>query len=618
MYTPKPIKTCLALTVALLASPFAQADNEDSNLAPVIVTASRTAETADQTLAAVNIIDRKQIEQSQATDLTELLAGLAGINLTANGGDGKTKNLYLRGTASSHTLLLIDGIRIGSATLGTPNWAQIPLSDIERIEVVRGPRSSLYGSDAIGGVIQIFTRKGTEGFKPTFELGIGSNNQRRLAGSISDGNSQTRYHLGLSSEKTDGYDTKTGGEPDDDGYDNLSLSGSFSHRFNDRLELSGNLIRAEGENEFDGTGYTGNSTDFLEQSAGLALKGSITESWESTLRVGQSLDEGTDDYNGAFVSRFDTRRDQFSWENSLILGDYSQLIAGFDYLNDQVSSSNAYSVTERDNKALFAQYRYFGDRNDFQLGLRRDDNEQFGGHTTGNIAWGHAIAEGLRLTASAGTAFKAPTFNDLYWPATPWSSGNPDLLPEESTSYELGLNGHNGNTSWAIRAYRTKIDNLIDWACTALCDDADPWNDFWQPSNVSTAEIDGLELEASTLLHGWQARAAINFMDPRDESTGNVLTKRAKRSLRFDLDRDFGKWSLGTTLLAESGRWNNPANTQWLGGYATVDLRASYRITRDWSLRGTVDNLLDRDYETVQTNPMPGRELMLSLIYQPR
>lgn len=607
-------RASMALAVAILStqSYYVAADQ----LAPVVITASRTAETADQTLASVTIIDREEIERSQATDITELLAGLTGVNIAANGGDGKSKSLFLRGTNSSHTLLLIDGVRVGSATLGSPAWALIPLSDIDRVEIVRGPRSSLYGSDAIGGVIQIFTRKGGDGLKTRFEAGFGTDSHSKVSASISNGNRSGRYNLSISGEKTDGYDTKDDSETDDDGYDNLSISGGFSHQISESLELSGNLLRSQGENEFDGSIYSGNSTDFVQQSVGLALKAKVNDQWESTVRLGQSRDEGDNYFNGSFVNSINTRRDQLSWENIFFLNDNSQLTAGIDYLNDHVSGSTAYSVTERYDKSLFAQYRYFGEQNDFQLGLRWGDNEQFGDHTTGNIAWGHAFNDNLRLTASVGTAFKAPTFNDLYWPANPFSGGNPNLVQEESRSYELGLDGNHGGVKWGVRAYKSKIENLIDWDCTANCNDADPWNDFWQPSNVSQAEIKGLELQASTQLYGWDGRATVNLLDPKNESTGNILPKRVKRSLRLDLDRDFGRWSLGGTLLAESGRWNNAYNTIRLGGYATLDLRASYHLNSEWSLQGTIDNLFDRGYETTDGFRMPGRELFISMVYQ--
>ncbi|OOZ36052.1 TonB-dependent vitamin B12 receptor [Solemya velesiana gill symbiont] len=587
-------------------------------LAPVVVTASRTAETADQALSSVTIIEREEIARYQATDITALLTGLAGVNIAANGGMGKNKAVHLRGTNSSHTLLLIDGIRVGSATLGTPAWSLIPINDIERIEIVRGPRSSLYGSDAIGGVIQIFTRKRGDEHKTTLEAGIGSNNRAKLGAGISGGNKNGRYNLTISGERTDGYDTHVDTETDDDGYDNISINAGFNRKLSETVELSGQLLRSQGENEFDGNSYNGNTSDYLEQSAGLAVTAQINDLWESTLRLGQSRNESDDYYNGSYVSSFNTRRDQLSWENNFHLNDSNLLTAGFDYLDDHVSGSQAYSITERSNKALFAQHRFFGEVSDLQVGLRIDDNQQFGKHTTGNIAWGLSLDENLRLTASAGSAFKAPTFNDLYWPATPWSSGNPGLQPEKARSYELGLEGSWSAFQWSIRAYRSKIENLIDWACTANCNDADPWNDFWQPSNVGNAKTEGLELQASTNLHGWDSRFTINLLDPTDESTGNTLPKRAKGSLRIDLDRTFGRWNLGGTLLGESGRWNNPDNTVRLGGYAIVDLRAGYRLNPEWQIRGTIDNLLDRDYETSDGYPMPGRDFFLSVVYQPK
>lgn len=593
---PSPFRPlCLATILALSATNPAQGLAAE-NLPAVVVTASRSAETVDQTLSAVTVIDRQTIEQSGARDLVELLSGSAGIDATANGGRGSQKSLFLRGTNSGHVLLLVDGIRLGSVSLGLTTWSLIPLADIDRIEVVRGPKSSLYGSDAIGGVIQIFTRQGSKRPSASARVGYGTDNTREVAAQFSNGTDSSRLHIAAASSTTDGFDSFKTSEPDPDGYKNRSLSASFTKTLQNKLELGANLLRAQGTNEFDGS-YS-NSTDFVQQVIGVVVKAHPGETWQSTFRLGQSQDNSDNLLNGAWQSTFDSTQDQASWINELTVNDNSMLLVGLDYLKDKISSDTTFTETSRDNKAVLLQYRFFGEKQDLQVAARYDDNQQFGGHTTGNLAWGYTLNPGLRTTASVGTAYKAPSFNALYWPGF----GDPNLKPEQSISYELGLSGKQAGLQWDTRAYYTQADNMVIWY-------------GFTPANANL-HIKGLEQTLATQVLGWQVKASLNWLNAKDRNAGKKLVHRPDWTYRLTAGRQLQRWNLQATVRGAGSSYDDSNNTTRIAGHHVFNLSGDYRMNKAWLLRGNIRNLLDRNYETVSNYTMPGREIMFSLVYQ--
>jgi len=608
-----PAATLLASMILISSSHYALA----SELEPIVVTATRTAQTVDESLSSVTIIDREEIERLQPMQFTDLLRGRAGVDSSDNGSFGKTTSIYLRGSNSGHALLLVDGVRMGSATLGSAAWQFLPVSEIERIEIVRGPRTSVYGSDAVGGVIQVFTRKGQAG-PPRFKAysRIGSFKTREVGAGLSGGNAQTRYALSASHYQTDGINVLDRiGDDDRDGYRNTALSGQISHQFDNGLEVFGNLLRAQGRTNYDGFV---NRSDFVQQALQGGLRGHLSDRWHSQITLSQSRDESDNYGDNDFFSRFDTRRDMADWRHDIELGERTRLTAGIDWQRDHVSSRNPkLDRDRRDNTGVYTMLQTGLAGHDLTGSLRHDDNQQFGGHTTGQLAWGHDLTDTLRGRASWGTAFKAPSFNDLYWPYQSfgaWGSyqGNPNLKPEKSRSAELGLRYQVGGLYLDMAAFETRINNLI---ATAGAPDS-------RPENINKARIRGLELEAGLTLDNWLLRAAVTALEPENRKTGNSLPRRAKQTARLDIDRQLGAFSLGTTVTARSYSYNDIANNEWISGYALMDLRASYQVNRQWQLAASINNLFDRDYETTRAwggipYNQPGRAYYLTLRYQP-
>jgi vitamin B12 transporter len=603
----------LAFAIAS-ALPFAaQAQSSDADaLDEVVVTATRTAITTDAALAPVEVIDREAIQRSQATSLNDLLRGRAGINLSNQGGAGKLTSLFLRGAESDQVLVLVDGVRIGSATSGQAAFQDLPVALIDRIEIVRGPRSSLYGSDAIGGVIQIFTRRDKGPAQFRFRVGAGSHGYRE--GSLGFGGSGERSWFGVDVglQRTDGIDACRGagfpvfagcfvdGQTDRDGYENHSFSARAGMDIGESIALETHALYVSGHSDYDG-GFV-DSSDIAQQAAGAKLKWKAHDRIDLGLGIGSNKD-GSDNFidgvaNGYFVSR----RDSASLQADIDLTDMQLLTLGADWLRDRVSSDTVYDRVRRGNRAVFAQYQTTFGANSLQLALRNDDNDQFGSETTGTAAWGLSFAKDWRVTASYGTGFKAPTFNELYFPF----SSNPALRPEASKTFEAGIAWRREATGIRLDVFNTSADDLIAFDLTTFA-----------PINIARARLRGAELRVDSTIFGWNLDASASWLDPEDRVSGNVLPRRAKQTARLELDRTFGKFRLGFIGAAEGSRYDNLANTRRLGGFATLDVRGEYAFAADWTLQARIANAFDRAYETAAFYNQPGRELFVTLRFAP-
>ncbi|MCU7836833.1 MAG: TonB-dependent receptor [gamma proteobacterium symbiont of Taylorina sp.] len=600
----------------------------NSDLPQIVVTATRTANTVDETIAPVTIITREDIERSQASSLIDVLRTAPGVNFTSNGGMGSTSGISIRGTNIDHVLYLIDGVPVRSATSGSMTIEFIPLAQIERIEVVRGPRSSLYGSDAIGGVVQLFTTKNKQE-KISASIGYGSDNTRELTGSYSTGSKTTSFSAGISILDTDGYDffgrdsygMINTADKDDDGYENYSMTLNASHSITSDLELSGFYLRSQGESEFDGYATETTHLDFTEQVFSGTLDYAINEIWQSQLQLSRSYDKqynylhklpaGNIYYTDA-KSHFNTRTDLLNWQNDFVLRDSDLMTIGIDYKNDKVDSSTDFSEDSRWNKAIYGQYLYYGDIFDTQVSVRSDDNESFGTHNTWSFATGFALDDAVRVTTSYGTAFKAPSFNDLYWPADFFFKGNPDLKPEESSSFDFGVEITTGKTLWSAHYFDTEVDNLITYV--------DSYPDVSMMENVSKASIDGFELTVNSEILGFEVTANVSFVNPLDQESGKILARRSKRNINISVDKSSGQLSYGASIIASSERYNKVDEQERLAGFGLLNIRSAWRFNKHWTVKAKIDNLLDKDYVLTQQGgfdyKQPDRFAFASIHYQ--
>lgn len=585
--------------------------NADNVLPKVVVTATRTAKTVNDSLASVTVIRRDEIERSQALTLPDILRGVPGVDIANNGGLGKPSSVFMRGTESDHVLVLIDGIKVGSATLGRFSFEHLPLSQIERVEIVRGPRSSLYGSEAIGGVIQIFTRKG-KSKKPSVTIsgGIGADNTYQFNAGVSGATKESWYSLFANRIQTDGFNdcqgSNSGGcftiEPDEDGYENTSYHLRLGQRLGEKISMEAYALRTEGHTEYDSS-YD-NEADFVQQVLGMKGDYVVNDNWLINLNMGQSLDK-TDNFGHSTKSYFHTTRKTGSFQNNFFFSKRDTLTVGLDLQKDEVDSSTAFTIDSLDNKGIFAEYQTRSGRTDWIVGFRKDDNEQFGKHKTGNIGLGYALSQRTRFIANYGTAFKAPSFNELYFP----NFGNPNLVPEESESIEFGLMGTQLYYKWSLTAYRTHIDQLI-----ATQFDAETGNYF--ADNINQAAINGIEGDLNWQKGGWTFKTKLSWLKAENEETGKLLPRRAQKTLNVALGERRGAMKTEISVLAQSHRYDDAANNHRLGGYSIVNLTHEYHFGKHFALRARLENVFDKEYQTARFYNTYGRFWFLSLRYQ--
>ncbi len=591
---------------------------DDQTLNEVIVTANRYSQNADESLVSSTVITRVDIEKSNAQDLPALLSRVAGLDIRTSGSYGKATSSFMRGTNSSHLLTLVDGVKLYSATAGSAALQHIPLDQIERIEIVRGPRSSVYGSEAIGGVIQIFTRKGSAKASSSANVGYGSNNSKELSASFSGGTEKANFNLTASSFKTDGIDAIVHTTPNDnDAYNNDSVSASFDYQFNSSFAFRSSFMNAQGSTQYDNC-FDSNfassdncSTDFTQQTFSNTLKITPEGMWDAEIQIGTSKDLNDSFFDNAENSSFNTKRDNAAFVNNLQFTENHLVILGIDYAKDDVNTSAypANTPNTRDNTGIFSAWNAQFNKVNLELNLRSDDNEQFGRHNTGSVAVGLTYTKRAQPFISYGTAFKAPTFNELYYPFF----GSETLKPEESESFEIGLRGDYGTGNWSFSLYHTQIDNLISYDST-----------IFLANNIDKSKITGAELVSNAHLLKWNINTTLSYTDAVNDSganKGKQLVARAKETLSLSADRSIGNFNIGMALLAQSKRYQNSDNSASTAGYGVVDLSANYNFTSQFKLSLKLNNILDKDYALNKTfgganYGTLGRNFFVNLSYQ--
>jgi vitamin B12 transporter len=605
-----------SITAALIAAaaPFALAQSPED---AVVVTAARFPQARSQTLQPVNVITAEDIARGGQQTLVEVLQALGGVEIASNGGFGQPSSVFVRGANSSHTLVLIDGMRINSATLGTTAFENIPLSQIERVEVVPGQLSSLYGSDAIGGVIQIFTKSGKYAPGTTATVGAGTYDTYAASAGVNrtDGNTDFSLNLGYFESKSFDATKPTvpfnQHNPDRDGYRNENFSGRIAHRLDKRNEFGLTVFRSDGRTHFDNDPTIDAVNHQTLSAFSLYSSNQITGSWQSLVRAGESQDKSTT--TGAFPSFFGTRQPQFTWQNNIKLGP-GTAIAGAEYLAQHVASDSTFAQNRRTIKSAFAGYAGTYEKHDWQANIREDDNSQFGNHTTGLLGYGYHLTSELRLRVGAGSAFKAPTFNDLYAiDPTFFFIPNPDLRPERSRSKEVGLNYQVGANRFSATYFENSITDLVILV-------TDPVTFVSTPQNLGSARISGTELGYQGFFGGLQANAQLTLQDPVDEETGKLLPRRARQYGSVAVGSVAGRWRFGAEVTASGARFDSAGEdpAKKMHGYALLNLTLAYALARDWSVRARWNNMFDREYELAQNFNTPGSNVFVSLQYQSR
>ena len=603
-------KLSLSLLAALAAAASLPAFAEEApSLGPVVVTADRAPVPESETLAAVTVLTREDIERSQAPALLTLLSRQAGIDVARTGGPGQASTVFVRGGNSTHALVLIDGVRVNPATQGAPDFAHLPLAQVERIEIVRGPRAALWGSDAIGGVIQVFTRDPARAFA---EGHLGSYGRVGASAAIGYAHGDSNIGVTLGYDRLQGFSATNahypfGSYPDQDGYRNRSASLRAGTALGTQ-RLSFSALATDGDVEFDE-----GDTDAKNRVYALQLAGPLAAGWTHALVLGRS----TEDLDTpVYLSTFGSARNTLDWTVSKALDEHNNLDAGLNLAREDGYSHEFFAGgfdVDRNNAAAFVSWRGRFGAHSWAASLRHDDNSQFGGATTGSLAWGWQAAPDWRLRASLGQAFRAPDFNELYYPGFEIApglalfAGNPLLDPERSATGEAGLDWTpDPRTRVGLSLFRTRVSDLIVFT-----------GELFNATNIDRADIDGAELEFETGFGALSVHGNLNWLDARDRGTGEPLLRRAPRKGALSADWSFGNGaSAGIDLNGVAARPD--AGGVRLGGYGLVDLRASVPLAPAWRFEARLENLGDRDYELVQGYNTPGRSGILSLRWEPQ
>jgi vitamin B12 transporter len=618
MFLPHPFharRRLTAFVIALAASTTAVSQTASTTLEPVVVTATRAAQPIADALADVTVIGADEILRSGVQSLAELLQRQPGVEIVQNGGPGAVSGALLRGANRGQTLVLIDGLRAGSSSAGSTTLEAIPLDQIDRIEILRGPASSLYGADAIGGVIQVFTKRpqGGESFTPNISAGYGTYNTGAASAGFAGASGPVRYALQAGGRSSDGFNAIVNPDnysynPDRDGLATANLSVNLAWTWASGQELALQYFGNRLNSRFDGGApFFDDRTITTVQAWSASSRNRVNDAWTSLLTAGQGSDNSESQTNYG-NSTFKTTQRQYFWQNDLTLP-MGALGVIFERREEHLATDADFATTQRNTNSVTGVYQLRVDAFSLQANLRRDDSNQYGDRTTGGIALGYKISPAWRVTAGYSTGFKAPSFNDLYYPGY----SNPGLVPETSRNVEVGAywTAAAGEARWEAHAigYHNQVSELIVFECDVSFSCA--------PQNVDRATLEGATLGLDLSWRDTRVTASIDLQNPTDDATGRLLPRRARTHGAVQVLQQAGPAQLGLEFVASSLRYDDAADTVKMGGYGIVNLTAEWPFAKGFTLLLRGNNVFNKNYQLAADFATGGSTVYASLRWQP-
>lgn len=609
-----PLPRHLAALAAAMLAGQTQAQNTgmlSTELDTVVVTAARSEQPLRSVTADMTVIDAETLARSGATGVADVLAQIAGVQILRNGGPGQVTSVYLRGTSNQHAAVFIDGVRYSSQELqGGAVWSTLPLAQIERIEVLRGPAAAIYGSDAMGGVVQIFTRQGDGQTHAYAEAGAGNQASRRLATGFEGAANGLRYGLHLADERSDGFDVRPRSlfspNPDRDGYSHTSL-GLHAGYQSGIHQIDARLLHSRLRTHYDQSPPPTDDHDIVRNTTGsLRWQAIWSGSYRSVVQVSRT--DSDDRRHTASPESAEGSSTSYLVQNLFTAGP-QRFNIDLERREDQLRTDYAWTQntdSKRVQNSVSAGWRLTQGMHQFDANIRHDSVRDQQGKTTGGLGYGLQITERWRWVASAGTAFRTPTLYERFT-----GQAASDLRPESSTNLETGLHYASGTDRFSAVFYRNKFRNQItyDWNSAFPCNCYRNWE---------SVEIRGLTLSGGTRLGGMQLGASLDVMNPENLDNGKLLPYRSRRMLKLHANTRLAGWTLGGEAQMYSSRYVDVANTAQLGGYGVVNLYAQRQLTPQWSLLARINNIADRDYAPTQGYANPGRTVFVSLRWTPR
>ncbi len=613
----KTLKPCAhwvlsALACAAVSSSLAQ---QNALLPPVIVTATRSEMPLPNVLADVSVLDRTDIERSGAVSVAEVLSRVPGISISQTGGPTSTTGVFIRGAESRFTAVFIDGVRIDSQSTGGATYEAIPLSQVDRIEVLRGPAAAVYGSDAVAGVVQIFTRRGEQGFHPSVTTGIGNYNTHDTGVSLRGADGSVDYAIGLADTGSQGFNAiPAGTNSDRDGFRNRSFSGRLGWKIQPDQKLELTLLDNQQKTQYDGYGSAPPTNDIAKsrlQTFGLNWNSQWEDNWSTRFALTRSTDRfettpsvyATETHTTTYLVR-----NQFNVGSGLLAADLERRED-----NLQNSDTTPSVNTKRSQDAVALGYGAQFGVHSLQANARHDNDSEFGGNTIGSIAYGYEISPTLRATASTGTAFRVPTLFQRFS-----IYGTSTLKAETSNNNEVGLRWLSGVDRASLVVYQNDIENLINYVSGAgsCINGTGAFAGCY--GNTGHARITGATIAGGTRVENINLAASLDVMDPMNVDTNAYLARRARQQASFTADMPLGEWNVGAQLQYVGKRFDNASNSVSLDPYSLINLTASRAIDRDWRVLARVNNLANTSYAFANGYATAGRTFYVGLIWAPK
>ncbi|MGO2479325.1 MAG: TonB-dependent receptor domain-containing protein [Pseudoalteromonas sp.] len=571
----------------------------------ITVTANKFEQSIIDTLATVDVIERIEIEKNNYRDLPSILNTVAGVDVVRNGGFGQKADVFVRGASAKYTLVLVDGVRVSDASSGSVSLTNIPVNSIERVEIVKGARAAIYGSDAVAGVINIITRQASRNTL-TATLGSDSYENYQLAGGIVKDAVTFNYNLGY--EDTDGYDV-TGKDPalpvtkdhDDDGYTNKNIGFNLAYQTESAGEFSALSQYSEGQGEYDNA-YGNDAYDFENYTAKLGWKKSsaiYTQSASVSTSQEENIQTGTEDQQV-----YSTERVEFEYSGLYALTNTVDITGGVNFLNEDLSDSSAKSSEEkRDNTALFVGVFYDDETWLGNAVARTDDYDFHGRANTYTTAIGYKANQYVTLRLSHGTAFRAPSLINAFVTDSLWYAPNSDIKPEESVNNEFGVTLNSDWGRYDIAIFDNKIDNLIT-------NEFDADTGKYIATNIDKVSMQGIELSAEFEGLGFQHNVNLTILDAKDETTNTDLPRRPSETFNYSVGKSWGDFDASIAMQYRSSRPSIAYYDTELAAYTIFNLAANYQLMDDLSLQARVENITDKEYFTAAVGTATNGELL--------